>query len=236
MLPLIGAGLGLVGAVGNLFAAGKANRRLRQLMKSNPTYKENPVVAQRLGLAQQLLNARMPGAASMERNIYGNQANTLAQVNRNSTDSSQALAMAAGVQGQTNDAFNQLGIQEGQDYYNRLQNLGSAQEAKVAEGDKVYQDQVRRFNDLAAIRGAQAQNTSNAMSSISNMGFGLMNFGLAGGAGSLFGNNGGSVAASQSATPSSMYGDFGRLQGRDFNMSASNPYTINTGIIPLPKI
>ncbi len=187
MLGLLGAGLGIAGAVGNFIGAGNANRRLNQLMKKNPTYKENPVAAQRLGLAQQLLNARQPGAAAQERNIYGNQATTLAQVNRNSTDASQALAMAAGVQGQTNQSFNQLGIQEAEDYYNRLQNLTGAQLGKIEEGDKVHQDQVRRFQDLAAIRGAQTQNTANAWSSVGNMGFGLMNFGLAGGGNALFG-------------------------------------------------
>lgn len=189
MFPLaaIGAGLGLIGAIGNLFGARKANKRLEALIGQNPTYKQNPIAGQRLALAQQLLNARMPGAASMERNIYGTQANTLANIQRNATDSSQALALAAGTQGQTNQAFNQLGIQEGQDYYNRLGNLTGAQQGMIQEGDKVYQDQVRRFQDLAAIRGAQTQNTANAWNSVSNLGFGAMNFGLAGGFSDLFG-------------------------------------------------
>lgn len=233
MLGLLGAGLGLVGAVGNIFGAGRANRRLNQLMKKNPIYKENPIAAQRLGLAQQLLNARQPGAAALERNIYGNQATTLAQVNRNSTDASQALALAAGVQGQTNQAFNQLGIQEGQDYYNRLNNLNSAQDAKIAEGDKVFQDQVRRFNDMAAIRGAQTQNTANAFSTVSNLGFGLMNFGLSGGGNALFGG-GNSGQTGSGSMP--IYGQDSNLSSLPLNRSVSNPYTPNTGIIPLPQI
>jgi len=230
MLGLIGAGLGLVGTIGNLFGAGKANRRLNQLMKQNPTYKENPIARERLGLAQQLLNARQPGAASMERNIYGNQASTLAQVNRNATDASQALALAGSVQGQTNQAFNQLGIQEAQDYYNRLQNLTGAQQGVIQEGDKVYQDQVRRFNDLASIRGAQTQNTANAWNTVSNLGFATMNFGLAGGMGSLFnGRQGGGASGN-------FYGTDSNLQPMAFNTPITPYGSINTGNIPLPKI
>lgn len=185
MLPIagIGAAIGGIGAIGSLFGSRRANRKLEQLMKANPAYQENPIARERMALAQQLLNARMPGAASIERNIYNTQANTLGQIQRNATNSSDALALAAGVQGQTNQAFQDLGIQENQDYYNRLNNLGTAQQGVIAEGDKVYQDQVRRFQDLAAIRGAQTANNQNAWGTISNMGFGLMNFGLAGGFG-----------------------------------------------------
>lgn len=178
-LSAIGMGVGLIGGIGSIFGNRKSNRELEKLIKQNPTYQSNPIASQRMALAQQLLNARMPGAASMERNIYGNQANTIAQINRNATDSSQALALSAGTQGQTNQAFNQLGMQEGQDYYNRLNNLTGAQQGMIQEGDKVYQDQVRQFQDLAAIRGAQNNNRQAAWSGVSNMGFGLMNFGLA---------------------------------------------------------
>lgn len=123
-------------------------------------------------MAQSLLNARMPGASAMERNIYGNQANQLANVNRNATDSSQALALGAAAQGQTNQAFQNLGVQEQQDYYNRLQNYTGAQQGVIQEGDKVYQDKVRRFQDLAGLTGAGEQNTQQGWNSIANLGFG----------------------------------------------------------------
>lgn len=186
----IGMGLGLIGGVANIIGAGKANRRLDALYKQNPTYKTSEFAQQRLGLAQTLLNGRMPGASNVERNIYGSQANATANINRNATDASQALSLAAGVQGQTNASFDQLGMQESQDYYNRLQNVTGAQEGMINEGDKMHNDQVRRYNDLAAIRGAQSQNTSNAWSSLSNLGFGMANFGMSGGFGS--GSSGGS--------------------------------------------
>lgn len=190
-LSMAGLGIGLIGGIGSIFGNRKSNRELEKLIKQNPTYQSNPIAGQRMALAQQLLNARMPGAASQERNIYGAQANTLANVQRNATDSSQALALAAGTQGQTNQAFNQLGIQEGQDYYNRLNNLTGAQQGMIQEGDKVYQDQVRKFQDLAAIRGAQNQNRQSTWQGISNLGFGTMNFGLAGGSKGMFGGGSG---------------------------------------------
>lgn len=183
----IGAGLGLVGGIANIFGASSANSQLEALIKKDPKYAANPIASQRMGLAQTLLNARSPGAAYAEQNIYGNQANQQANVERNATDSSQALALGAASQGATNKAFGDLNNQETQDYQRRYGNLVGAQQGEIQEGDKVYQDQIRRFNDLAQIRGAQNQNTQNAWSSLSNLGFGVMNFGLAGG----FGGTGG---------------------------------------------
>lgn len=178
-LSLVGAGIGIIGGIGSLFGAGKSNRALDQLLKQDPSYTANPIAAQRLGLAQQLLNARQPGMANAERNIYGAQANTIAANQRAATDSSQLLAANSGALGQTNQAFENLGQQENAGYMQRVQNLTGAQEGQIAEGDKVYQDQIRRFSDLAQIRGAQNQNRQQAWNSISQGGFGLLNFGLA---------------------------------------------------------
>lgn len=190
MLPLIAAGVGLVGAVGKMIGRGKANREMNKLLSQDPTYKENPLARQRMGLAQQLLNARMPGASALERNIYANQANYMGNVGRNATDSSQALALGAASQGQTNNALGQLGINEAQDYQRRYSNLSNAQEGVINEGDKVYQDQVRRFGNLSQIRGAQNANRQNTWGDISNLGFSAMNFGLQGGFQNMMGGGG----------------------------------------------
>lgn len=195
---IIGGGIGLIGGIANIFGAGKSNKKLDDLLKQDPTYSANPLASQRLGLAQTLLSARMPGAASIERNIYGNQANQMAFINRNATDGSQALAAGAGAQGQTNKAFDQLGTQEAQDYQQRYSNLVGAQQGEINEGDKVYQDQIRRFGDIAQIRGQQNANTQNAWGSLSNLGFGAMNFGLAGGFGKMFGGSGKSGSGASS--------------------------------------
>lgn len=183
---LAGAGLGLIGGIGSIFSTRRANKDLNKLISQNPTYNINPIAKSRLALAEMLLNSRMPGATGVERNIYANQANQMANINRNATDSSQALALASSAQGQTNQAFQNLGINEAQDYQRRLQNVFGAQEGMIAEGDKVYQDQVRRFMDLAQIRGAQAANRQAIWGTIGKMGQAGMNFGMAGGFNGMF--------------------------------------------------
>jgi hypothetical protein len=190
-LALAGAGLGLAGGIANMIGNSRANRKLEQLLQNNPKYAANPLAAQQLGLAQTLLNARMPGAAAAERNIFQNQANMMGQVNRNATDASQALALAAAGQGQTNQALGNLSMQEAQDYQRRYGNLVNAQATNIQEGDKVFQDKIRRFQDEAQIRGAQNANRQNTWSSLSNLGFGVMNLGMAGGFDGMFGGGGG---------------------------------------------
>ena len=186
----VGIGLGLVGSIGKMFGNAKANRELRTLQANDPNYAtssagmaNNKLASGRLGLAQTLLNARMPGAQTIERNIYGTQANTTAGINRNATDSATALALQGGVQGQTNQAFNQLGLEEKNNYQQNYQNLVGAQEGMMNENDRAYQDQVRRFGDQAQIGGQINQNRQNTWSSISNLGFGIADIGANGGFG-----------------------------------------------------
>lgn len=186
MLPLIGLGLGAIGTVGKMIARGKNNRELTALMGQDPSYSINPLAQQRLGLAQTLLNARMPGSQLRQDRIYGNQASTVNNIQRTATDASQALAMEAATQAQTNQAFGDLGVDEANDYYHKLQNLTGAQEGMINEGDKVYQDQVRRFGDKVQMKGAQAENRGNNWSDLANFGIGLADFGLNGGMNGMF--------------------------------------------------
>lgn len=220
-IAAIGLGLGLVSGIGKLISSGNANSKLEQLAGQDPTYKANPIAAQRLGLAQSLLNARMPGASTEEQDILGSQANQQANIQRNATDSSQALALGAAGQGQTNKAFSNLGVQEAQDYQRRYSNLAGAEQGQIQEGDKVYQDQIRRYGDIAQIRGAQAANTSNAWGSLSNMGFGLANFGLAGGAQAL-GFGGGTGAVSNGGGGSMVNPSLARMSFMNMNPASLN--------------
>jgi hypothetical protein len=74
-----------------------------------------------------------------------------------------------------------LGQVEASDYQRRLTNLEQAQSGMIAEGDKVFQDQARRFGNQVQLQGAMAENRQNTWGDISNMGFGLADFGLSGG-------------------------------------------------------
>jgi hypothetical protein len=198
-IPLIGAALGVAGSIGKMIGRGKANKKMKRLLGEDPVYSENPIARQRMGLAQTMLNARMPGAQAVENNIYGNQANTLSNIQRGATDSSQALAMASGVQGSTNDAFQNLGITEAQDYQRRYGNLSDAQEGVIREGDKVFQDKTRRFGNKMQVNGAINENRQNNWGDISNMGFGLADFAMNGGFNSLQG--GGSPSLGKMGMP-----------------------------------
>lgn len=213
MIPAIGLGIGLIGGIGKMFGRGRANRQLKKLMAMNPAYKENPLARQRLGLAQTLLNARMPGAATAERGIHANQANQVANINRGATDAAQALALSTQAAGQTSDAFTDLGVQEAQDYQRRYQNLEGAQQGVINEQDKVFQDQVRRFQDTAQIQGQMNANRQANWGDLSNLGFSLADMGMSGGFQNMFRNPTRQPATNQTTyyngyTQNSNYGDF----------------------------
>lgn len=175
----VGGALGTVGTIFANISADKARGELAAEQKTDPAYSTSQYATQRYGLASTLLNARMPGAENIERNIYTNEANQEANIEKNATDGSQALAMGAANAGNTNKAFQNLGTQEAQDYYNRLNNYNSANQGMVSEGDKVYQDQARRWQDQVnitmgrnALRQQQGQNLVSLGGMIGSMGGG----------------------------------------------------------------
>jgi len=175
--PIIGMALSSIGTIAANISGDKTRKELNRLKDIDPQYTESPYAKQQFGLAQTLLNARMPGAADVEKNIYGNQANTQATVERNATDSSQALALAAAGQGATNQAFQQEGIVEGQNQMAKVENYNQGAKAMTDEHQTVYNDNVRRWQDQVnialarhGIRQQQGQNMSNLGASISSMG------------------------------------------------------------------
>lgn len=191
-LPLaIPLAVGIGGAIGKMFGRGKANRRMDALLKEDPKYKANPLAQERLNLTRTLLNARMPGSAQLERNIFTNQANATSNVMKNATDSSQALALASGIYGNTANQLTDLGVMEAQDYSRRQNDLFGAQEGMINEQDKVYQDELRRYQNKFDVEGAKNQNRQNNWGDVSNLGFSMANFGLSGGFDKIFGGGGG---------------------------------------------
>lgn len=180
-VPLIGLAIGAAGAIGKMFGRGKANREMKRLLAKDPQYAENPLARQRMGLASTLLNARSPGSIIAERNIYSNQANQISNINRGATSSNEALLAGAGTQGTTNQAFDRLSQEDAADYQRRYGNLENAQEGVIREGDKVFNDKVRRFGNEAQIKGQMQANNQNTWGDVSNLGFGLADFGMNGG-------------------------------------------------------
>lgn len=178
---LIGAGL-VTSGLSSLFGAGKGIQALNQSKKINPkrySYEEavsmggeSPYAKQMLGMAQMQLNARNPNAEAQRRAILGSQANAMGSVSRAVTDPSQALAMTAALQGNTDQAIFNQGLQDQQLFQQRLGNLFGAQQTMIREGDKLYEDKLNKFmmdqQRKDALQQAGSQSLLNAGSNLAS--------------------------------------------------------------------
>ena len=145
---------------------GFANKQLEALIPLDPTFVRSPFAAKQLQLAQNMFNSRMAGAPELERNIFTSGANFQGQVNRNATAASQALALAAAGQGQTDQSLSDLQTREEQNKYSLLDNLNNAYKTNADQDYQSYLDQARRYEDLVKIRGAQVANRQNTWKNI----------------------------------------------------------------------
>lgn len=168
----VGATAAGIGSLFKLFQGIKQNKLANQIHPQYTPYQVSPEVKAQLGLARQLYNGRMFGAADQEKNIAASQAGAMANVNRNATDSSQALALGLLSQGQTNNAYNQLGIQEKQNKYDLVGNLNAGYQAMTGERQKVYEDMMRKYEidtqQKSALRNAAYQNIFGGISDVSS--------------------------------------------------------------------
>ena len=163
-------GLGLAGSIGKMAGRAKANKELERMLGQIPAYKN------RAGFAQTLLNARMPGAAAAERNIYQSGANTMGNIQKSATSAADLIAAAGGVQAQQNQAISGINQAELADYQRRYGNLIEAQNAD-------YEAAQRDYATKAQLRGAMQENRQNTWGDIANAGFSLASFNAAGGFG-----------------------------------------------------
>jgi hypothetical protein len=188
----IGAGLALAGAAGRFFGGVKQKKEARKINPVFNQYQANPLAKKQLGLAQNMFAGRMAGAPALERNIFSSQANTLDSISRNATDASQALALASGTQGSTNEALSNLQNQELLNKQMMLQNLNQAYGTNIREGDKEYESMLQKYmmdsQRKDALTSSGAQNKYGAISDLSSMAFtlGMGNFGNGGGSGRGF--------------------------------------------------
>ncbi len=173
-LMLAGMGLGAIGSICKFLFGSKQRREGKRINPVFNQYQANPFAKQQLGIAQQLFNGRMAGAPQLERNIMASGANFNANVGRNATDGSQALALAAAGQGQTNQSFQDLQTQEQQNKYGMLQNLNNAYGVNIQEGDKEYNSMLQKFKmdteQKNALLGGGAQNQFGAFGDLASLG------------------------------------------------------------------
>jgi hypothetical protein len=167
----IAVGVAAVGTIGGIISRSNANKKARQQLANRPSYAIDESIKKRLGLAETQYGGRSGAAAAAERNIFQTAANTQANINRAATDVTQAQLGAGQIQGQTNQAFNQLQIQEIADEQRKLQNLVSAQEAMAAENKAAWGWNVQgKWQDTNAIEAAIAQNRANSWKDVTQAG------------------------------------------------------------------
>lgn len=178
--------MGLFSAVNSLFTAGKQRRLARGIKPVNTEYTESPYIKTLYGAGRNLYQGRMAGASAAEQNIFSNAANVNANVSRNATDASQALAIAAGVQGQTDQALTDLSTQEARDKIGRFGIYSNVSQLMSQEGDKVYQDKLRKYYDdlnyKRALEGAAMQNSAAFWSGLDDAAMSAASLFLPGGA------------------------------------------------------
>lgn len=162
--------MGMFSAIGDLLTARKQNRLAKRINPVNTTYEENPYIQSLYGQGRNLFQGRMAGAGAAEQNILTNQSNTVASAENNATDASQVLAVGAGAQGQTDAALSDLSTREAMDKQRRFGVYSNVSQLMAQEGDKVYQDKLRRYYDdlnyKRALQGASTQNLQSGLGEI----------------------------------------------------------------------
>lgn len=174
----IGGILGGVADIGKIGLGIFQNSQANKIHPEYHAYETLPYAKSELGIAQQLFNGRMAGAADEERNIGASQANYLASAGRNATDSGQLLSLGSLSQGQSNDAYNKLGIEEQQSKYGLLNNLNQGFAAMTAEGDKSYADMLKKY-EIDTQQKASLKNSaySNIFGGAGDIAGGLIQYG-----------------------------------------------------------
>lgn len=174
-LPLmaIGTGLSAASSLGKMLFGKKQNKLASGINPQFQQYTTSPYAQRQLALAQNLFGGRMAGAGAQEQNILNNQATTSANISRNVSDSARALALTGAVQGQTNEALGNLGMQEAQNKYNMLGNLNQAYGQMIGEGDKEYQSKLQKYmidkQEQAALRESGSQNIFGGIGDIAGL-------------------------------------------------------------------
>lgn len=161
-------------SLGKMLFGAKQNSMANGVEVPKVAYQESPYAKDKLSLSKVLFNSRMPGAAAAEANITQNNSNTAGGIRRNATDSSQALAMLAASQAQTDNSFNKL--QDGEAGYqlNMLNNINAGNDSMTQEWYKKYLDETRTQEQLMAekngLRQAAWQNIGNGANEASAIG------------------------------------------------------------------
>jgi hypothetical protein len=236
MFELAGAGVGLLGGIYNLFRAGQEKRKLEQVLKNMPESQ----AAKMAGLATTQLQGRAPGSAEAERGIFQSGATAMGRTTQAAKSSADVLQQSANIQAQTNQALQNLGLSDIQDYQRRYANYSQALQNKA-------EDDMRRYQMETQIRGAQEETMRNAIMNLQDVGMGVAYLGSKGAFSGLKGKGNTGVDFSQAASnmakmgmPQIQKGYSGTVSGAYNPIAASNMSQIGyptifkgqTGLMP----
>lgn len=171
----VAAGIGAATGVFKIAKGAKQDKLANSVVVPEANYETSPYAIKMLEEANRIKDGRMAGAADAERAIYGSGANAMGAVGRNSTSGAQSLAMLAAINGNTGQAFNALRAQEGNDFWMKQNAVTNAGQIMIREGDKNFQDEVRKrqeaIQEKSALRGAATQNMGGGVNDILNNAF-----------------------------------------------------------------
>lgn len=173
--------MGVFASVGNLLTSLKQNKLAKRINPVDTTYAdsvrsggENPYIQSLYSQGRNFFQGRMAGADEAQQGVYTSGANAIANTENNATDASQALAIGAGVQGQTDAALSDLATKESMDKQRRFGVYSNVSQLMANEGDKVYQDKLRKYYDdlnyKRALQGASQQNLQSGLEAFDQQG------------------------------------------------------------------
>jgi len=180
----IGALVSGVGALGKVFAGAKQNKLANQINPIFQQYQQNPLAQENLAVNKNMFYGADPASLKAQSNVMQAQSNQLASAQRGATDASQLLAVGAGLQGGTNEAFSKLAAQEAEGKAGLLGSLNQAYRGVISEGDKAYNSMMQKFEMDAQAKAALRQSgMQNIFGGIGDIGAGAMQFGMLKGSG-----------------------------------------------------
>lgn len=227
----VGAGISALGSLGKIFAGAKQNKLANQINPVFQQYQENPLAKENLAVNKNMFYGSDPASLKAQSNVMQAQSNQLASAQRGATDASQLLALGAGLQGGTNEAFSKLAAQEAEGKAGLLTSLGQAYRGAISEGDKAYESMLQKYQmdsqAKAALRNAGQQNI---FGGIGDIGAGAMQYGMFKGMGS------GAGAQSMQGYPTTGYNP---MQSQNILFGTGNtfqnPSFLKSSTYQLPK-
>lgn len=186
----------LLALIPSLIQAGQGvaqSIRANKIAKSNqrPSYTATPYkipdeIKEYVARTKAMMNTRLPGQNLMENKIDANTSNAIAAIQQSGNSSADIINSISGINGQQNDAYNNLGVQ-GATRYDALQgNVNNALLTSAQYKDRAYdinsgnkqaefeynqnQPYQARAAAASALTGAGQQNIYNGIQGASNIG------------------------------------------------------------------